>query len=349
MTKIRKIMFSMLLMGLLVLSVFTCVPVMYAGNQQYVVKIAFTNGPEVKFGKETRENPNYVIMKTFKESVEKDTKGRMKVELYLNGILGDNSSYLEQMRTGTLESALTADGYISSFYRDIQVLSIPYCFKNITHFYSIMDGKFGKKLFNDIAQKTGFRVLGILGKGFQIFTNSKRVVKTADDMKGLKLRVPDGQLNLEMVKAFGATPTPVAWMELYTALQTGVVDGQDNCTQTMIAGSIQEVQKYGILDNHLMGIGLFVISESYLKSLPKDIRAVVFSAARKAQKAARVTSDQNDSLSLNYIKKCCAIYTPTSAEWNTFRKRSQAPCVKWLKANLDHPRWVDELLKLSKK
>jgi tripartite ATP-independent transporter DctP family solute receptor len=347
MTKIRKVMFSMLMIGLLVLSVFTCTPVMYADNQ-YEFKIAFAAGAQIKIGKETRDNANYVLMKTFKESVEKDTKGRMKVELFLNGRLGGAKSYLEQIQAGLLESALVGDGDLAGFYKDIQIFSLPYYFKDDKHFYSICDGKFGKKLFNDMAQKSGFRSLGIFYKGLRSFTNNKRLVKTADDMKGLKIRTAS-PLTMELVKALDATPTPVAFMETYNALQTGVVDGQENPAQVILAGSFQEVQKYYTLDNHMVGIALFVTSENYLKSLPKDIQKVVFSAARKAQTAVRDSAYQNESLAFDYIKKSCTTYTPTPAERDTFRKRCQVPCIKWLKANLDHPQWVDELLKLSKK
>jgi tripartite ATP-independent transporter DctP family solute receptor len=348
MTKICKMMFSMLFIGLVALSIFAYAPI-YAKNQQYVFKIPFTNAAEIKIGEKTVYNANYVIMKTFKDSVEKATKGRMKVEIFLNGRLGDNKSCMEQMLSGTLESVTTSEGEIASFYKDIQILSIPYCFKDIAHFHSICDGKFGKKLFNDIAQKTDIRLLSIIGKGFRSFSNNKRLVKTADDMKGIKIRTMDTPIHQEMVKALGATPVPVAWMELYTALQTGVADGQEAPAQTMLAGSIQEVQKYYTIDNHLMGTGMLVTTESYLKSLPKDIRKAVINAGREANKAARAAVEQNESLAMEYIKKFCTIYTPTSKERDTFRKRSQAPCVKWLKKNVNHPQWIDQLLKLTNK
>jgi tripartite ATP-independent transporter DctP family solute receptor len=348
MTNIYKIMLSMLLIGLVALSVFTYAPVMYADNQ-YVFKIGFSGGPQVKVGKEIMDNDNYVVLKTFKELVEKDTKGRMKVELFLNGRLGDIKSYLEQIHAGLLEGALPAEGDIAPLYKDIQILSIPYCFRDVDQFYSIIEGKFGKKLLNDIAQKSKIRVLGINFRGFRSFSNSKRLVKTADDMKGLKIRTMNMPIQMEMVKALGASPTPVAWEELYNALQTGVVDGQANPAQTMLNGSIQEVQKYYTLDKHAIGLTLLVTSEKYLKSLPKDIRVAVLNAGRNAAKAGCRVGEQNESIALEHIKKSCTIYSPTSSERDTFRKRVQSPCVKWLKANTNHSKWVDELLKLTKK
>jgi tripartite ATP-independent transporter DctP family solute receptor len=347
-SKASKTMFVMLWAGLVMLSVFTYAPKMYA-NSQYVFKMALTDAPDTKIGNEKRVHHCYAAMVAFKESVEKDTKGRMKVELYPYGRLGDNKSYLEQIHAGTLEAALPSEGPIAPFYKDIQVFSVPYLFKDREQLYAILDGKFGKKLYDNMAKRSGLRVLGALENGgFRSFSNSKRLVKTADDMKGLKMRTMDIPVHMEMVKALGAAPTPVAWMELYSALQTGVVDGQENSAGMMVIGSIQEVQKYYTLDKHIMSLSFIVTSERYMKSLPKDIRAALVKAGKKAQQAGRDTAGQNESLALKYIKKSCTVYDPTPAERDTFRKRAQAPCIKWLKANIDHPQWVDELLKMSK-
>jgi tripartite ATP-independent transporter DctP family solute receptor len=348
-TKARKIKFSMLLIGLLALSVFACMPEMYADNQ-YVFKMAMTDGPDIKIGNEKRDHYGYAAMKAFKESVEKDTKGRMKVEFYLYGRLGDNKSYLEQIHAGTLECAMPPEGALAPFYKDIQIFSIPYFFNDREQLYAILDGDFGKKLFNDMAQKSGLRVLGVYENGgFRSFSNSKRLVKNADDMKGLKIRTMDIPVHMEMVKALGAAPTPVAWMELYSALQTGVVDGQENSAGLMLIGSIQEVQKYYTLDKHIISLSFIVTSERYFKLLPKDIRTALVNAGVKAQQAGRDTAYQNESIALEYVKKSCTVYSPTPAERDTFRKRSQSSCIKWLKANIDHPKWLDELLKLGNK
>jgi tripartite ATP-independent transporter DctP family solute receptor len=349
MTKVGKIIFSMLLSGLMIFSIFAYAPEMFAENQ-YVFKMAFTDAPELKIGNKKVIHSGCAAMEAFKKLVEKETKGRMKVVLYFYGRLGDNKSYLEQIHAATLESALPPEGAIAPFYKDIQIFSIPYLISDRKQLYAILDGNFGKKLFNDMAKKSGLRVLGVYENGgFRSFSNSKRLVKTAADMKGLKIRTMDIPIHMEIVKSLGATPTPVAWMELYSALQTGVVDGQENSAGTMVAGSIQEVQKYYTLDKHIVGLVFIITSERYLKSLPKKIRAAVVRAGRKAQEVGRDIAGQNEDLALEYVKKSCTVYTPTPAERNTFRKRSQKPCVKWLKANLDHPQWVDELLKLAKK
>jgi tripartite ATP-independent transporter DctP family solute receptor len=237
-----KGLFIGLLIGLLVVNMFVFTSTIGAAGPRYVFKLALTDSPELKVGKTSLVHHSYAAMMAFKTYVEKATKGRMKVELYPYGRLGDCKSNLEQILAGALQGATPPDGNLAPFYKNIQVFSIPYLFSSRKQAYAIIDGKFGKDLFNDMAKKSGLRVLSVFENGgFRSFTNNKHVIKTADDMKGLKFRVMDIPVHMEMVKALGATPTPVAWMELYSALQTGVVDGQENSALTIIAGSLQEV------------------------------------------------------------------------------------------------------------
>jgi tripartite ATP-independent transporter DctP family solute receptor len=344
--KVRGL-FIMLLIGLTVVNMFVFTPAIGAAGS-YVFKLALTDSPELKIGKISLVHHSYAAMMTFKTYVEKATKGRMKVELYPYGRLGDCKSNLEQILAGSLQGATPPDGNLAAFYKNIQVFSIPYLFSSREQAYSIIDGKFGKKLFENMAKKSGLRVLSVFENGgFRSFTNNKRLVKTADDMKGLKFRVMDIPVHMEMVKALGATPTPIAWMELYSALQTGVVDGQENSALTIIAGSLQEVQKYYTLDNHLMGTAVIVTSERWMRSLPKDIQTAMVKGGIEAQKAARETVLENEKEAYDFLQKSgMTIYTPTVEEMKTF-KRAQEPCIKWLRNNID-PQLVDEVLKLTK-
>jgi tripartite ATP-independent transporter DctP family solute receptor len=349
MNKVGKIIFLMLLSGLMIFSIFAYSSEVYADNQ-YVFKIAFSDAPEVKMGNEKMEHYTYAACKVFKESVEKETKGKMKVEIYTNGRLGDQRSCLEQLRAGMLESDTIASNAMASFYKDIQIFSIPYLFNDWQQAYGVLDGKFGKKIFNDMARKTGFRVLSTWPVGgFLGFSNNKRLIKTADDLKGLKIRVTDTPLWIEMMKALGASATPVSWLEVYSALQTGVVEGMISNPSTMYSGSLQEVLKYHTIDKSCISVSLFIVSESYFRSLPNNIRTALVRAARKAQKVGRDCVDQLEILALKKLKETGTVYTPTPAERDTFIKRCQTTCIKWIKANIDHPEWVNEMLKEVKK
>lgn len=200
-----------------------------------------------------------------------------------------------------------------------------------------------------MAKVSGLRVLAIYDNGgFRSFSNNKKPIKTAADMKGLKIRTMTIPVHMEMVKALGASPTPIAWLELYNALQTGVVDGQENSAATILGGSLQEVQKYYTLDEHFLGSAMIVTSEKWLKSLPPDLQTAIIQAGKIAEYAARGTSRANDSLALEALQKAgVQIYYPTSAEIATFKAASQQPVIDWLKKNIN-PSTVDTVLSALK-
>ncbi len=311
-----------------------------------VVKIAFTDAPTLKIGDMTIYHPSYAAMLAFKGAFEKYTSGKYVVELYPYGTLGDAASNLEQMLSGTLQGGTPADGALAPFYKNIQVFSIPYLFDSALTAYDILDGEFGQKLFEDMAKTSKLRIIGSYDNGgYRNFTNSKKQVKTADDMKGLKIRTMDIPVHMEIVKALGASPTPIAFLELYSALQTKVVDGQENSAVTMLGASLQEVQPHVTLDGHLLGMAFLTISEDWFQSLSKEDQESCLMAGREASFAARGTVRYAESFAIDTLKASgCNVYAPTAEEMETF-KIAQAPAIKWLKENID-ANYVDELLAL---
>ena len=233
MKRTGKRIISMLLCVLLASALSTTA---LAAEDGKVLKLAFTDSPTLVIGDMTIYHPSYAAMLAFKGAFEKSTGGEYSVELYPNGVLGDAASTMEQMLTGTITGSTPADGALSAFAPDIQVFTIPYLFDNPTIAYDVLDGDFGRQLFEKIAAETGFRVVASYDNGgYRNFTNSKREIRTAADMEGLNIRVQDSPVYLEMVEALGASATPVAFLELYSALQTGVVDGQENsCVTTLL-------------------------------------------------------------------------------------------------------------------
>jgi tripartite ATP-independent transporter DctP family solute receptor len=344
---VKKVLLIVGLCSFLVMSLFTYTPFVMAGKSEPIIfKVSNSDPPSQKLsnGKEL-EMHSYACMVQFKKSLEKLSKGRIKVELYPYGRLGTGKSSIEQLYAGTLEACTPPDGELSSVYKNIQALSIPYLFTNLKQAYAVLDGKIGKQLFEDMTKKTGLRVLSVYANGgLRSFSNNKRPIKTASDMKGLKIRTMDSPIHMEMVKILGATPTPITWAEVYSALQTGVVDGQENSAVTIIAGSLQEVQKYYTLDNHFMGTAYIITSERWLRSLPKDLRTAVIRAGVEAQKVARETVVRNENIALDFLKKSGVdVYVPNAEELKTFKK-AQKPAIEWLKANIDNSEWVNKVL-----
>ncbi len=314
-------------------------------QQPIVFKLAFTDPPYLKIGDLQVLHHSVAGMVAFKAAVENMTQKRVVVENYYYGRLGDANENLRQILTGTLQGATPADGAVAPFYAGIQVFSIPYLFKNPLDAYNLWDGPVGKEIFEDMAKKSGLRVLAIYDNGgFRSFSNNRKVVRNASDMRGLKIRTMTIPVHMELVKALGAAPTPIAWLELYNALQTGVVDGQENSAATILGGSLQEVQKYYTLDEHFLGSAMIVTGEKWLRSLPPDIQDAIIKAGKIAEFAARGTSRANDSLALEEImKRGVQVYFPTPSEKKSFSNAAQTPVIEWLKKNVD-PLLVDKVL-----
>ena len=341
MKRIGKRIISMLLCVLLASALSTTA---LAAEDGKVLKLAFTDSPTLVIGDMTIYHPSYAAMLAFKGALEKSTGGEYSVELYPNGVLGDAASTMEQMLTGTITGSTPADGALSAFAPDIQVFTIPYLFDNPTIAYDVLDGDFGRQLFEKIAAETGFRVVASYDNGgYRNFTNSKREIRTAADMEGLNIRVQDSPVYLEMVEALGASATPVAFLELYSALQTGVVDGQENSCVTTLGASLDEVQPYCTLDGHLLGLAFLVISDTWYQGLDADTQAKVDEAGREATIAARGICRYAEALAVDtMVANGVQVYSPTAEELETF-KVAQEPVMEYLKKNLSDPTLVDSL------
>lgn len=339
----KKRMLSVVVVIVLLLTMIVGVTAAQA-KEPIVFKIAFTDAAMTKIGDLEVPHPSYAAMLAFKNSLEKSTSGEIVVELHPGGVLGDAKSNLEQILAGQLQGATPADGAVAPFYADIQAFAIPYLFKDSLQAYDLLDSKLAHEIYEDMAATSGLRVLAAYDNGgFRNFSNSKRRVKSASDMEGLKIRTMDIAAHMEMVKALGASPTPIAFLELYSALQTGVVDGQENSAITTFSASLQEVQKYYTLDGHMLGIAYLVTGEEFYQSLSKEQQDAVIRAGIEAEIAARGAVRAYESIALNALTDAgMEVYAPTSEELETF-KVSQEPVINYLKENINAD-YVDRVL-----
>jgi len=217
----------------------------------------------------------------FKEAVEKGTNGQVEVQVFHSGQLGDQRVMLESVQMGTLETSAVGDAVLVNFFPPIGVIGIPYLFKDSATAFKVLDGKFGQELSKALVEKTGIRILAYGENGFRHFTNNKREIRKPTDMKGLKMRVQENPAHVQMVSALGGIPVPMAWTEVYTSLQQGVLDGQENPLSVIVVSKLWEVQKYLVLDSHLWSATLLVINEKLFQSYPQNIRAAIQNAAPK--------------------------------------------------------------------
>jgi C4-dicarboxylate-binding protein DctP len=197
-------------------------------------------------------------------------------------------------------------------------------------------------------KKTGVRTLGVGENGFRNFTNRARPVKSPEDMKGLKIRTMENPAHMAMVKALGATPTPIAWGEVYMALQQGVVDGQENPVSVIEIGKFYEVQKYLTLDGHVYSVLPILMNDKLYTSLPAEIRTVIRDGG---ELMATISRGQNIRHVFNGVKilqdKGMQLYTPNEKELQMFRDATQKPVIEFISTKIDK-KWVDWALKSAK-
>jgi tripartite ATP-independent transporter DctP family solute receptor len=322
--------------------------ILAADKQPIEFKIAEQDAKTVKIGDKTAPSAHYAMASTFKNALEKYSKGRIKVKVYPDARLGDSKSTLEQVLMGNIGAACVSNEQLSPFCKNCQIFLAPFIFKDSNQLHAIADGSFGRKFFNEMAAKSGLRVLTSYMQGAQSFTTSKKLVKVPNDMKGMKIRTPESQLHMEVVKAAGASPVPIAWLELYSALQTGVAEGEVQIPNSVLVGTLYEVQKYYTVTNHIYSLAYLISSEKYLKSLSPELQQAFKKAGKEASAAGRKTVDANEKMIMEILKqKGMEIYYPTAAEIKLWQK-TREPALEWLKKNTD-PKLVDELLKAVKK
>jgi C4-dicarboxylate-binding protein DctP len=289
----------------------------------------------------------------FKKMVEQKTAGRVKVDIYPAHQLGKEREQFEGVKLGTIEMCMIAEGPMAGFFSEIMVIGIPYLYANEITAWRSLDGAFGKTLFEEMRKKTSVRALGIGENGFRNFTNRVRPIKSPDDMKGLKIRTMENPAHMAMVKAMGASPTPIAWGEVYMALQQGVVDGQENPVSVIEVAKFNEVQKYLTLDGHVYSILPILINDKFFMSLPPDIQRII---ADTTQTIVAVQRGQNVKKVYDGVKslqdKGMEVYSPNDKELQMFRERSQKPVLEFLDKTFADKKidkkWIDMAIKSSK-
>ncbi|MBY5928744.1 DctP family TRAP transporter solute-binding subunit [Halomonas sp. DP8Y7-1] len=230
----------------------------------------------------------------FKQLVETATNGEIKVEVFPAGQLGEDANVINQVGQGIVQSTISSAGGVAEHYPRIGIFDIPFAFPNIAVATEVIDleSDFGQALADDLEAETdGLKVLGLLDSGgFFQFTNSQRPIETTADMEGLRIRTMTLPTHEAMINALGAEATPLAWSEVYTALQTGVADGQMNPIQQTSFANFDEVQSYLTVSNHLITPYVWLINEDFYNGLSAEQQTVVDWAADVAVDAGRSMS-----------------------------------------------------------
>ncbi|TCP44319.1 DctP family TRAP transporter solute-binding subunit [Rhodovulum marinum] len=229
----------------------------------------------------------------FKSLVESNSNGEIEVQLFPNGQLGKDNEVIEQVRTGLVESTISSAGGIAQHYNLVGVFDIPFAFPNIGVASRVIskDSSFGQKFIADLESKTDLKVLGMIDSGgFFAFTNSKKPIESVADMEGLRIRTMTLPTHEAIVSSLGGQPTPLPWAEVYTALQTGVADGQMNPVPIIAFAKFDEVQKYLSITNHVITPYIWSMNADFYNGLSDEHRTLVNWAAEVATESGRAMS-----------------------------------------------------------
>lgn len=237
----------------------------------------------IKVGHVLNESsPFHAASLKFQELVNERSGGSLNVEVYPSALLGNDRELAEGLQMGTVDVSLSDSSTVTGFCPELQMFSLPYLFKNSAHAYEVLDGEIGQQLLDLFHEKSGIIGLAWGENGWRQETNSKHPVTCADDMKGLKIRTMEISCHLDYWRSLGADPTPMAWTEVYTALQQGTVDGEENPVQTIYTQKVYEVQKYMSMTNHVYAPMLIMMSETTWNKLSAEQQDIVKQAAKEA-------------------------------------------------------------------
>ena len=256
-----------------------------AASAQNAMKISISIGQNSHQG---------IGIDVFAKEVEKRTAGRYKVQTFYSGSLGGERESIEAVQLGTQELTFTSTGPVPNFVPAARILDIPFLFRDKAHARAVLDGPIGQDMLKEFDSK-GFKALAWGENGVRHMTNSKRAVNAPEDLKGLKMRTMENPVHVAAYKGFGIITTPMAFPEVFTALQQGTVDGQENPLSVIMAAKFDQVQKHLSLTGHVYSPAIFLMNKaSYDKMAPADQTAFL-DAAKEAVKANRARVDEDDA------------------------------------------------------
>ncbi|MDT8899965.1 TRAP transporter substrate-binding protein [Anaeroselena agilis] len=219
---------------------------------------------------QTKDHPYNIGAQKFAELIKERTKGRITITLYPDGQLGKGErEMLESLQQGTIDIYVGSTGPVGNFSPTMNILDIPFLFRDNAHVDKVLDGPIGQQLLKDL-EKSNLVGLAFWENGFRNLTNSRNVVKVPEDGKGLKIRVMENKVHLLAWKTAGLNPTPMAWGEVYAALQQKVIDGQENPVAVIYSSKLYEVQKYLSMTGHVYSPAPIIISKKRWDQMPKE-------------------------------------------------------------------------------
>lgn len=264
-------------------------------------------------------HPMTIAANEFAKIVKDKSKGRIEIKVYPSGQLGDEKTQIQGVQMGAIDF-MRANAVSLGDYgvKKMNLFALPFVFRDRDHIWKVLDGSIGNEIMDSV-QTSGTKMVGVgwMEEGSRNFFFRSKEVKTVADMKGLKIRVPQTQILMDTVAAFGASPTPISYSELYSSLQTGVVDGAENPPTGYVANNYTEVCKYYTLDSHVYSPSVIVMSEAKWNKLSPEDQKILKEAMKEVEKFNRASAEKADNEALAAAKKAGVTITevPNKAEW----------------------------------
>lgn len=253
-------------------------------HAQMEIKLGHVGGPGSLFERSANE---------FARVANERLDGKARVVVFGSGQLGSDAEMMQKMRLGTLELSIPST-VMTSAVAEFGMFEMPYLVKNREHMKAIEEEVLWPSLA-PLAEKRGYRILGVWENGFRHITNSARPVVKPEDLRNMKLRVPQGVWRVRMFQEYGANPSPMALSEVFVALQTGVMDGQENPLTQIYSSKLQEVQRYLSLTGHVYTPAYLVMGSRKWNSMPEDVRTILEQTARDVQDFIYTTAEELDN------------------------------------------------------
>ena len=307
-------------------------------EQSWVMKISHA-------GPVSDMNDDYVGASSIKSYIEEHSNGKISVEIYSGNQLGTYEEVMEQVDNGTLEVAHTSIGGVTPFIPELAVVDLQYLIPGDEVVGQLMKGPFFDEMRDAVMEVLpNVKLVGVSDGGrWRSFYTTKTEVKSAEDLKGLKIRTISSPLQQEFTNQTGASATPVAWSEVYVALGSGIVDGLKIATPDILSNSLDESIRFGVLDRHTFLFGFYFISDSWLNALPADLQQVVLDGITYGTEQ-QTTFNQNREEQANreFVAEGGKIHELTDDERATFLPARNA-MMEWYKSKYGD-KWLNSLL-----
>ena len=251
-------------------------------------------------------HPVHKAMVFMAKKLDEKSGGKMKIEIYPSEQLGSEQQCVELLQIGSLAMTKVSAAVLESFTDNFQVLALPYIFQSRQHAFNVLDGEIGNELLESTVP---FNILGLCfyDGGSRSFYMTDKPIETPDDLAGMKIRVMKSQTAMNMVKELGGSPTPISWGELYTALQSGVVDGAENSPPSLYTSHHYEVCKYYSINEHTMVPDVLIISTVVWNKLSSQEKQWLMEAARESVIEQRILWAESEKKSLEEVQKAGVI------------------------------------------